>query len=105
MPALPFALPPILFLAALFYVTFVCRIVLGPLLPVLESEFGLGHGDGGTLHYLNSPYCRGSTEATCLLGTPKGFSQTLALWKHGGCRACSIAYLSTRLWQYGTMQP
>lgn len=49
MPALPFALSPILFLAAIFYVTFVSRIVLGPLLPVLESEFGLGHGAAGSL--------------------------------------------------------
>ena len=47
--ALPFSLPPILFLTAIFYVTFVTRLVLAPLLPVLEHELGLGHGQAGAL--------------------------------------------------------
>ncbi len=48
-PALPFSLPPILFLVALFYLTFVSRLVLAPLLPLLELELGLGHGEAGSL--------------------------------------------------------
>ncbi len=49
MPRLPFRLGPVLFLAAIFYIGFVSRILLAPLLPILEPALGLGHGGAGSL--------------------------------------------------------
>ncbi|HSB68074.1 MAG TPA: MFS transporter [Candidatus Methylomirabilis sp.] len=48
-PTLPFSLVPILFLTAIFYLNFVSRVILGPLLPVLEGDLGLRHGGAGSL--------------------------------------------------------
>ncbi len=47
--ALPFRLRPILLLVAMFYLNFLSRIVIAPLLPVIKVEFGLGHGEAGSL--------------------------------------------------------
>src|SRR5512137_1502702 len=44
---LPFL--PLTFLTAIFYLNFVSRIILGPFLPVIEHELGLGHGGAGSL--------------------------------------------------------
>lgn len=49
MPRLPFSLFPIAFLTAIFYLNFISRIILGPFLPVVEQELGLGHGEAGSL--------------------------------------------------------
>lgn len=45
-------LSPLLFLVVIFYLNFTSRVVLGPLLPVLEIELGLGHGQAGSLFLL-----------------------------------------------------
>ncbi len=49
MPRFPFPLVPIAFLTAIFYLNFVSRIILGPFLPVIVNELGLGHGAAGSL--------------------------------------------------------
>ncbi len=49
MPFLRFPLFPIAFLTAIFYLNFGSRILLGPFLPVIERELGLGHGGAGSL--------------------------------------------------------
>jgi NNP family nitrate/nitrite transporter-like MFS transporter len=49
MPRLSFPLFPLAFLTAIFYLNFVSRIILGPFLPVIEHELGLGHGGAGSL--------------------------------------------------------
>lgn len=50
---LPFktALPYLLLFAGLFYVNFVSRVILSPLLAPLESEFGIGHASAGGLFF------------------------------------------------------
>lgn len=45
----PFPLFPILFLTSIFYLTFVARVIMGPLLPVIEKEMGWGHGLAGSV--------------------------------------------------------
>ncbi|MGQ9857576.1 MAG: MFS transporter [Thermodesulfobacteriota bacterium] len=56
--ALGAALPTILLLTGVFLVNFVSRIVLGPLMPVIEQELGLTHGQAGSLFLLISGgYC------------------------------------------------
>jgi NNP family nitrate/nitrite transporter-like MFS transporter len=57
---LPFRKTPLLFLVLIFYLNFTCRVVLSPLLPILEREFGLGHGEAGSLFlFMQVGYCAG----------------------------------------------
>lgn len=57
---LPFPLSPVLFLVVIFYVNLTSRVILSPLLPILERELGLGHGEAGSLFLLlQIGYCAG----------------------------------------------
>ena len=53
------------FLAWLFYLGFVSRVLFAPLMPEIEKDLGIGHGDAGTLFlmlslgYLLAPLCSG----------------------------------------------
>jgi len=49
MPGSTLPLLPLTFLTGIFYLNFVSRIILGPFLPVIEYELGLGHGGAGSL--------------------------------------------------------
>jgi len=49
MPAKPFPLLPLLFLATVFYLNFVGRVIMAPLLPVIQQALGLGHAAVGGL--------------------------------------------------------
>jgi len=40
---------PIVLLTGVFYLNFTSRILLAPLLPVMEQDLGLGHGEAGSL--------------------------------------------------------
>ena len=42
---------PIFLLTFLFYLNFVSRVIMAPLLPIVESEMGLGHGQAGSLFF------------------------------------------------------
>ncbi len=50
----PFPLVPLLFLSGLLYLNFTGRIVLAPLLPLLEADLGLGHGAAGSLFFFQA---------------------------------------------------
>ena len=45
---------PILFLAAIFFLNFLSRIILAPLLPTIEQDLGISHGEAGSLFLLIS---------------------------------------------------
>ena len=45
---------PILFLAGIFFLNFLGRIILAPLLPTIEKDLGLGHSEAGSLFLLIS---------------------------------------------------
>ncbi len=56
----PFPLTSLLILVAIFYLNFLSRVVLAPLLPVIEGELGLGHGEAGSLFFfIAAGYCPG----------------------------------------------
>ncbi len=56
----PFALTPLFMLVGIFYLSFVARIVLAPLLPLVEQDLGIGHGEAGSLFlFIASGYCAG----------------------------------------------
>jgi len=50
-PLSPFPLMPMLILVGIFYLNFVSRVVMAPLLPLVETELGLGHGEAGSLFF------------------------------------------------------
>jgi len=47
----PLPLLPIFLLTFIFYLNFVSRIIMAPLLPIVEAELGLGHGQAGSLFF------------------------------------------------------
>ena len=47
-------LGPIIFLTAIFFLNFLARIVLAPLMPVIEADLGLDHAEAGSLFLLIS---------------------------------------------------
>lgn len=56
----PFSLLPLFLLVGIFYVNFVCRIVIAPLLPVIKADLGLGLTRAGSLFLLVATgYCSG----------------------------------------------
>jgi len=47
-------LGPLLLLTAIFFLSFLARIILAPLLPTIEADLGIGHGQAGSLFLLIS---------------------------------------------------
>ena len=47
-------LVPLLFLTVIFYLTFVSRIILAPLMPEIEQDLGISHSEAGSLFLLIS---------------------------------------------------
>jgi NNP family nitrate/nitrite transporter-like MFS transporter len=45
---------PLLLLALIFFLNFMARIILAPLLPTIEKDLGIGHGEAGSLFLLIS---------------------------------------------------
>lgn len=45
-------LPPVLFLAVIFLLNFLCRIIYAPLMPGIEKDLGISHGQAGSLFFL-----------------------------------------------------
>ena len=98
------ALRSVLILVGVYYLSFLCRLVLAPLLPIVEGEFGLGHGEAGSLFlFLTSGYgvgLLGSTFVssrlnhrwTIFLSTVAVGGSMLAL-----SRAPSISYIHSSL--------
>lgn len=56
----PFPLLPLFLLVGVFYVNFVCRVIIAPLLPVMKADLGLGLTKAGSLFLLMATgYCSG----------------------------------------------
>ncbi len=56
----PFPLLPLFLLVGMFYVNFVCRVIIAPLLPVMKAGLGLGLTKAGFLFLLMATgYCSG----------------------------------------------
>jgi MFS transporter, NNP family, nitrate/nitrite transporter len=45
-------LGPVVFLAVIFLINFIARIILAPLLPAIERELGISHGQAGSFFFL-----------------------------------------------------
>ena len=53
-PLPSFPLRPLLILVGIFYLNLVSRVVMAPLLPLIEFELGLGHGEAGSLFFFTA---------------------------------------------------
>ena len=45
-------LGPVAFLTVIFLINFIARIILSPLLPTIERELGISHGQAGSFFFL-----------------------------------------------------
>lgn len=53
-------IPALLFLTGIFFINFLSRIVLAPLLPAIEGDLDIGHGEAGALFlFISLGYCAG----------------------------------------------
>jgi NNP family nitrate/nitrite transporter-like MFS transporter len=51
---------PLLFLVGIFFLNFLSRIILAPLMPTIEKDLRVGHGEAGSLFFMISlGYCLG----------------------------------------------
>jgi len=53
-PSFPAQFGPLFFLVAIFFLNFVARIILSPLLPTIEKELAISHSQSGLLFFLSS---------------------------------------------------
>lgn len=53
-PSLGSRVGPILFLTLIFFLNFLSRVIMAPLLPPIEKDLGLSHGEAGSFFFLIS---------------------------------------------------
>ncbi len=60
LPSLRSQMIPLLFLVGIFFLNFLSRIILSPLMPTIEEDLKVGHGEAGSLFFMISlGYCIG----------------------------------------------
>ena len=60
MPPFRSHLPSLLYLTGVFFLNFLSRIVLAPLMPTVEGDLNVGHGEAGSLFlFVSLGYCLG----------------------------------------------
>ena len=47
-PTRPFPWAAVIFVTGIFYLNFTSRVIFAPLLPVIERDLGIGHGEAGS---------------------------------------------------------
>jgi len=58
LPSFRSRMVPLFFLTGIFLLNFLSRIALGPLMPTVEKDFHIGHGEAGSLFFIISlGYC------------------------------------------------
>jgi MFS transporter, NNP family, nitrate/nitrite transporter len=92
------SLPPILLLTTIFLLNFLSRIILGPMMPVIEEDLHLTHGQAGSLFLLISM-------GYCLVISTSGFVSSRFTHRNticlsAVCIGCALLFvaLSQRLW-------
>jgi NNP family nitrate/nitrite transporter-like MFS transporter len=45
---------PLILLTGIFFLNFISRIILAPLMPIIENDLGIGHGEAGALFFMIS---------------------------------------------------
>jgi NNP family nitrate/nitrite transporter-like MFS transporter len=96
-------LVPVLFITLLFYLNFVARVMLSPLAPVMEAEFGYSHAGTGSLFLLTSVGYFFGLLASGVISSRWTFTQTIQLSVAGfGLSLICIAF-TRNYWQIGLL--
>jgi NNP family nitrate/nitrite transporter-like MFS transporter len=45
---------PLILITGIFFLNFISRIILAPLMPTIENDLGIGHGEAGALFFMIS---------------------------------------------------
>jgi NNP family nitrate/nitrite transporter-like MFS transporter len=89
---------PLLFLVGIFFLNFLSRIILSPLMPTVEEDLKIGHGEAGALFLLISlGYCLGLL-ASGFVSSRFQHRQTILLSSIAVGGALMVVSISHNLW-------
>lgn len=92
------SLPALLFLATVFFLTFMARIVLAPLAPLVEEELGISHAQTGSLFLFTSLGYFPSLVCSGFVAARLGHRLTIAVAALAAGAALLVAAGSSGLW-------
>ncbi|HEY7219751.1 MAG TPA: MFS transporter [Candidatus Binatia bacterium] len=92
-------LGPVAFLAVLFLINFTSRIILSPLLPTIEKELALSHGQAGFLFFLSSVGYLGGLISSGLLASRSTHKFAIAASIAGVGAAMLVIAAAQASWQ------
>jgi NNP family nitrate/nitrite transporter-like MFS transporter len=88
----------LLFLAAMFLINFLARIILAPLLPIIEKDMGIGHEEAGSLFLLISSGVCGMLLCSGFISSRLTHRRTIILSSLAVGGMLLIVSLSTSFW-------
>ena len=89
---------PLLFLAGIFFLNFISRIILSPLMPTVEADLKIGHDEAGSFFFLISlGYCLGLL-ASGFVSSHLHHSKTILLSSMAAGGALIAVSISHNLW-------
>ncbi|MGM0453845.1 MAG: MFS transporter [Thermodesulfobacteriota bacterium] len=95
----PSQLGPILFISLIFFLTFIARVLISPLMPKIEAELGLRHAQAGALFLWLSVGYFIALATSGIISARIGHRRTIVLAACGVGGALIAIALSDGLWQ------
>jgi MFS transporter, NNP family, nitrate/nitrite transporter len=89
---------PVFFLTAIFLLNFISRVILSPLLPTIEKELAISHGQAGFFFFLISAGYLSGLLASGFLSSRSTHRQTILISGTGVGLALFALSASTSLW-------
>ena len=89
---------PVFFLTAIFFLNFIARVILSPLLPTIEKELAIGHGQAGFFFFLISAGYLSGLLGSGFLSSRTSHRQTILLSGAGVGLALFLLSGSSSLW-------
>ncbi|MEO6164692.1 MAG: hypothetical protein ABIP88_11175 [Candidatus Binatia bacterium] len=89
---------PVFFLTAIFFLNFIARVILSPLLPTIEKELAIGHGQAGFFFFLISAGYLSGLLGSGFLSSRTSHRQTILLSGTGVGLALFLLSGSSSLW-------
>lgn len=92
---------PVFFLTGIFLLNFVARVILSPLLPTIEKELAISHGQAGFFFFLISAGYLSGLLGSGFLSARSSHRQTILISGSGVGLALFFLSLSNSLWAMG----
>lgn len=89
---------PIFFLVAIFLLNFIARVILSPLLPTIEKELAIGHGQAGFFFFLISGGYLAGLLGSGFLSSRTSHRRTIVISGTGVGVALFVLAASSSLW-------